>query len=62
MLKTAKKADLWAKRELRFTAGRQGHAKEDRPTKIIQSVPVKGSNSDKYRCTIAQQKQRQTHT
>lgn len=28
-LKIAKKADLWAKRELRFTAGSQGHAKKD---------------------------------
>lgn len=30
MLKIAKKADLWVERELRCTAGRQGHAKKDR--------------------------------
>ena len=34
MLKIAKKTDLWAKRELRFTAGSQGHAAY--PTQKIQ--------------------------
>lgn len=34
MLKIAKKADLSAKRELRFTAGSQGHA--EYPTQKIQ--------------------------
>ena len=46
MLKIAKKADLWAKRELRFTAGSQGHAKKHRQARIIQSTPLKGSNSN----------------
>lgn len=53
MLKIAKKADLWAKGELRFTAGSQGHAKKHWQARIIQSAPLKGSNSHKYRCTNA---------
>ena len=45
MLKIAKKADLWAKRELRFTAGSQGRVKKHWQARIIQSAPLKGSNS-----------------
>lgn len=54
MLKIAKKADLWAKRELRFTAGSQGHAKKQQQARIIQSAPLKGSNSKQFGCTNAQ--------
>lgn len=39
-LKTAKKADLWAKRELRFTAGSQGHAKETSAGKNYPEYPT----------------------
>lgn len=54
MLKIAKKADLWAKRELRFTAGSQGHTKKHRQARIIQSSPFQASNSEKmemYQCS-----------
>lgn len=61
MLKIAKKADLWAKRELRFTVGSQGHAKTHWQARIIQSAPLKGSDSNKYRCAIAQT-YKHTHT
>lgn len=58
MLKTAKKADLRAKSELRFTAGSQGHTKKDWQAKIIQSAPLKETNSNKYRCSSAQEYKR----
>lgn len=43
-----KKSDLWAKekKKLRFRASSQGHGKKHWQARIIQSTPLKGSNSN----------------
>lgn len=55
MLNPSKKPELEAKRELRFTAGSQGHSKKNLLAKMIPTSSLMDLNSKKYRRSTAKE-------